>query len=383
MKTDLIPRHGQAVGLYVHIPFCQSKCRYCSFYSKPLSGSDPADLVRALIAELDRYKEVETVQTVYLGGGSPTALPPDLLAQVLQAIISIWPAPREFTVECNPGQTDARTLSMLAGYGVNRLSFGVQSFDDGELALLGRRHSVKEAVQSIRRARELGFDNLGLDLIFAIPGSSLDTWKRSLGSALDLGVQHISTYSLSFERGTAFHEAREAGELTPVDEDTDRRMYETAIDTLTAGGLVHYEISNFARDGFQCLHNQGYWANRPYIGIGPSAGSYWSGKRMVNVSDIDRYIRRIEKNQPGYRRHEQPDAAERICETAVLNLRTRRGIDLVEFQMRTGADFKQIFSAPLKRYEQQGLIEVTADCVRLSREALAVADPILCDFSAF
>lgn len=383
MKTDVVPLPDQAVGLYLHVPFCTSKCRYCSFYSEPVGGSDPARLVSAMVTELHRYRNVEAVSTVYIGGGSPTSLPLHLLDRLLDAVVSIWPARREFTVECNPGQADARVLSILAKYGVNRLSFGVQSFDARELALLGRGHGPGEAIQAIELARTFGFDNVGLDLIFAIPGSTLTSWRRSLASAIALGVQHISAYGLSFEPGTALYDARETGQLEAVDEDTDRAMYELAIDDLAAAGFAQYEISNFARGGYQCLHNRGYWANCPYIGIGPAAGSYWDGKRMTNIPDVRQYIQRIEAGLPVYEQYECPGPTERICETAVLNLRTRDGIDLVRFQMTTGADFIKTFSDPLERYEGQGLIEVTGRRVRLAREALAVADPILCDFSAF
>jgi len=368
-------------GLYVHVPFCHEKCRYCGFYSEPLSRHDPNVLVGALLAELDRYQDVGAIRTVYLGGGSPTSLPHDLLARIIAAIEARWPAPEEFTVECNPGQADARTLSVLRRHGVTRLSLGVQSFHREELAFLGRRHSVEQAVEAVRMAQELGFDNVSIDLIFAIPGSTLASWHRCLEAALALGIQHISAYSLSFEPGTPLEAARRAGQILTVDEETDRAMYEMAIDILGSAGFAQYEISNFAQSGYACLHNQGYWQNRPYIGIGPAAGSYWRGRRIVNLADIRQYIERIAAGLDAYQRCEQPDRNERLCETAVLNLRTRAGIDLADFQRCTGADFRQVFAAPLQRYRQGGLIEVSDDSIRLTRDALAVADSILCDFS--
>ncbi len=383
MKTDLIPLQDEAVGLYLHIPFCTRKCRYCSFYSEPVADHDARRLISSMIAELDRYRAVETINTIYIGGGSPTALPLNLLDRLLETIVSIWPKPREFTVECNPKQIDTSVLSVLSKHGVNRLSFGVQSFNTEELALLGRGHSPDQAIRAIGQAYDFSFGNIGLDLIFAIPDSTLASWKHSLESAIALGVEHISAYGLSIEPGTALYQAKKAGQLAVVDEETDRAMYEMAIDELGKADFAQYEISNFAREGFRCLHNQGYWANRPYIGIGPAAGSYWNGRRMSNVADIGQYIQRIEAGLAGYECSEQPSPTDRICETAVLNLRTRDGIDLSHFRVMTGVDFVEMFSTSLRRYERQGLMEVTSDRVRLSRRALAVADPILCDFSAF
>ncbi len=372
----------ETAGLYIHVPFCDDKCRYCGFYSEPIDNHDPSPLVAALLSEIDRYRAVRSVHTVYLGGGSPTSLPHELLATIVEAVTARWPALEEFTVECNPGQTDERTLSALHRHGVNRLSFGVQSFHPQELAFLGRRHSVEQAIRSIQMARELGFDNVSLDLIFAIPGSTLASWHRCLQSAVELGVQHISAYSLSFEPGTPLEKARGAGQFQGVDEETDRGMYEKAIDLLASAGFAQYEISNFAQPEYACLHNQGYWQNRPYIGVGPSAGSYWQGKRTTNLSDIGQYIQKIDKGSDASELSEQPGSDERLCETAVLSLRMRAGIDLDAFRRSTGADFREVFGDPLQRYEHQGFMEISDGRVRLTRKALAVADSILCDFSS-
>ncbi len=371
-----------AAGLYVHVPFCQVKCSYCGFYSEPVACHDSDRLVSTLITEMDRYCRVASIKTIYIGGGSPTALPVSLLARLLDAVTSRWPHTCEFTVECNPGQTNEQVLPVLRDAGVTRLSFGVQSFDESELALLGRRHNVDDAVRSVHQAREFGFDNIGIDLIFAIPGSTLDAWQHSLSRAVELDVRHISAYSLSFEEGTPLHEARAAGGVEAVDEETDRAMYELAIDYLASQSFAQYEISNFARDGYACIHNRGYWDNRPYIGIGPSAGSYWQGGRTLNVPDIQEYICRIETGSDAHEQIEHPDVNQRICETAVLNLRKRNGISLAQFEETTGANFADVFGEPMDRYVDQGLMEVNGDAVRLTRDALPVADSVLCDFSA-
>lgn len=385
MSLPVVPLDfdSKAAGLYVHVPFCRSKCRYCGFYSQPTAGHDLHRLVSALLTEVDRYRHVETVRTLYIGGGSPTSLPVELLRCLVESVTSMGPHAEEFTVECNAGQVNAEVLSVLRESGVNRLSFGVQSLHRAQLEFLGRPHTVGEAKESIRLAQDLGFENIGIDLIFAIPGSTFQSWQQCLRSALGLGVQHISTYSLSFEPGTDLDRVRQLGQIESVDEETDRAMYELAIDYLASAGFEQYEISNFAREGFECRHNRGYWENRPYIGIGPSAGSYWQGERSTNVADIDTYVLKMEAGLTAVEERQRPDRDDRICETAVLNLRTRQGVDLTDFRRKTGADFQQVFGAPVRRYERQGLLEVTADRVRLARKALAIADAVLCDFSAF
>lgn len=368
-------------GLYVHVPFCRSKCRYCGFYSVPTAGRETGRLVAALLRELEQYDGIGFC-TAYVGGGSPTALPAEQLIGLVRRIGERSPQVEEFTVECNPGQVDAELLAGLRRAGVNRLSFGAQSFRAAELELLGRGHTVEEIGRAVELAKRAGFDNVGLDLIFAIPGSTLADWQYSVEAAIGLDVQHISAYSLSFEPGTTFDVWHQSGRLAPVDEELDRAMYEWVIERLKQAGLEQYEISNFARPGFECRHNLGYWANRPYVGIGPGAASYWQGSRLTHDSDVERYVVAVESGGavPGEVR--TVDAADAACETAVLNLRTRAGIDLAVFQHKTGRDALRIFAEPIRRYHALGLMEVADRSVRLTEQALPIADSILCDFAA-
>jgi len=415
---------AEPAGLYVHVPFCRSKCRYCGFYSVPAAGRDTGRLVAAMLRELEQYGGVGFC-TAYVGGGSPTALPAGQLIGLVRRIAEWFPQVEEFTVECNPGQVDAELLAGLRRAGVNRLSFGAQSFRAAELELLGRGHTVAEIGRAVELARQAGFGNVGLDLIFALPGSTLADWRYSVDAALGLGVQHISAYSLSFEPGTVFDAWRRSGRLAPVDEELDRAMYEWAIERLGQAGLEQYEISNFARPGFECRHNLGCWANRPYVGIGPGAASstgilpvssmgvppmnagrshgqdargthgrdgratswagrpcYGQGSRVTHDPDLERYVAAVQSGGeiPG---EVQPVSWEdRICETAVLNLRTRTGIDLAAFQRRTGRNAIQVFAEPIRRYRDLGLMEITERSVRLTEQALPIADSILCDFAA-
>jgi len=369
------------VGLYIHVPFCEGKCAYCGFYSEPIGGYDVDRVVSAIVAELGWYRGT-VVRTVYVGGGSPTCLGAERLGRLLNAVAVPGSVPGEWTVECNPGQVDTAMLTMLRQQGVNRLSFGVQSFAADELAVLGRRHGIEQTARAVRLAQETGFKNIGVDLIYAIPGSTERSWETSLRVAVGLGVQHISAYALSIEAGTPLHEAVSAGKVEPMDEEADRAMYELAIDYLASVGFEQYEISNFARPGYACEHNLGYWENRPFIGVGPSAASHWRRQRTTNVADIGRYVEAIEAGADICAEREPIEARQRICETAVLGLRMRRGIDRAAFSTRTGADFGEVFGATAERHRRAGLMEVDAAGVRLSRQALPVADSILCDFAA-
>ena len=387
--SEPCPSGRRAAGLYVHIPFCEAKCRYCGFYSEPIKNHPPQRLISAIIAELSEKRgpfdfaqdRQEPFFTVYIGGGSPSCLPAEQLLRLIQEITSHWPKPEEFTIEVNPGQVNKRILSRLRTAGVTRISIGVQSFNLDELIFLGRRHSVGDIGRAVEMARQAGFENIGLDLIFAIPNSTLKSWKHSLQSAIDLDVQHISAYALTYEEGTPLQKAVEAGEVAPIDEETDRQMYETTIDELEKAGFVQYEISNFAKPGFECRHNLNYWANKPYIGVGPAAGAYWNGKRTLNIADIKKYIEAIEQGATVTDESETPDNTQIACETAVLNLRRRCGIILDEFEKQTGFDAMKLFAEPIGRYRKLGLIEAAKGRLFLTRGALPIADSVLCDFS--
>ncbi|MBN2018820.1 MAG: radical SAM family heme chaperone HemW [Sedimentisphaerales bacterium] len=366
----------------MHIPFCEAKCRYCGFYSEPVRNHNSARLVSAIITEFQmRIQTSFSPQTIYIGGGSPSCLPQEQLSRLVGEITSRWPKTDEFTIEVNPGQLNKTSLSQLRKMGVNRLSIGAQSFDNTELSFLGRRHSVENIQKAVDAAKKAGFQNIGLDLIFAIPGSTLASWEHNLMSAIDLGVQHVSTYALTYEEKTPLQKAVEAGEVKPVDEETDRLMYETAIEKLEKAGFRQYEISNFAKPGFECRHNLNYWANYPYIGVGPAAASFWNDNRTTNIAEINTYIEAIGKGESVIEESETPKPLQIACETAVLNLRRRCGIYIDEFQKQTGYEVLKLFAEPIDKYGELGLIEMTDGRLFLTREALPIADSILCDFS--
>ena len=370
------------VGLYIHIPFCQKKCRYCSFYSEPIEEHNPERLISAVINEMHLYDPLTKIDTIYIGGGSPTSLGADQLLRLVGEIKTCFPKPVEFTIEANPAQLSAAILSNLYKAGVNRLSIGAQSFNQQELTFLGRSHCVDEITEAFGLARQAGFHNISLDLIFAIPGSTLESWRRSLLSAIELGPEHISVYSLTYEHQTPLQRDFEAGLIKKIDEETDRQMYLTAIETLEQAGFEQYEISNFSKKGFQCRHNLRYWSNIPYIGLGPAAGSYWKGQRTLNIADINQYISRIENGDSPVAECETPSLLEIACETAVLNLRTIEGIDLKKFKVHPGFDTEKLFAEAIKKNKQAGLIKIDNKRLYLTRKALPIADSVLCDFAA-
>ncbi|MDD5134909.1 MAG: radical SAM family heme chaperone HemW, partial [Phycisphaerae bacterium] len=254
-------------SVYIHIPFCKSKCFYCGFFSKPPGKFDIQRVLNAEIAELKKTSFAKPVETVYIGGGSPASIGAKALCGFLKEIAELTGKADEFTVEINPSDANETLLNNLKNIGVNRISIGAQSFVQSELDFLGRRYKAKQIEETIKAVREAGVENIGIDLIFAVPGSDLKSWRENLHKAIELNVQHISAYSLTYEKDTALEELKSAGKITAIDEELDRKMYETAIEVLTEAGFGHYEISNFARPDFECRHNLAYWKNEYYLGI--------------------------------------------------------------------------------------------------------------------
>jgi oxygen-independent coproporphyrinogen-3 oxidase len=378
--TEMVNNTGK-IALYIHIPFCTSKCRYCSFYSVPLDKNDVPAVINAMLRELDSYKLPKNfADTIYIGGGSPTCIADEQLFFLISELAARAGKATEFTIEVNPTQVNYQTLSTLTKLGVNRLSIGAQSFDNADLNFLGRLYNSEDIVQAVNDSRRAGFKNISLDLIFAIPGQAIKIWRKTLESAIQLGIEHVSAYSLSYEKDTPLYKELQGGCVRKTDEETDRKMYELAITMLREAGIAQYEISNFARKGFECRHNLVYWANRPYIGIGPAAASYWQGARTANVNDIQKYVENIEQGQRPVAETDLPDARETACQTAILNLRRIRGIDLNEFQQQTGFNALNLFSEPVAKYKELGLISVSTNSIELTPEALPIADSILCDF---
>lgn len=369
-----------AVGLYLHIPYCQKKCPYCAFYSEPIGTRDPAALIGAMRIELDLYEITEPVETIYIGGGSPTCLPHDVLVDLVKSLNKRFGQVEEFTLECNPAQADTGLFKQLKALGVNRLSIGAQSFEAAELQTLGRIHNPGQIYVAVQMVKDAGYENIGLDLIFGIPHSTVQTWKASLEAALALGVQHISAYSLTIEAGTPFEKAVREGTLSGIDEQTERSMYEASQLMLKEAGFMQYEISNFAKPGYECKHNLRYWKNLPVIGIGPAAGRWYKGKRTINVADISEYIEKIQAGQFAYAEEDAPGPEQTASETAVLGLRMTCGIDLNEYKKATGFELFSLFGNAIKQHCSNGLLECDSTHCRLTEKGLSYADTVAQDF---
>ncbi len=362
---------------YVHVPFCRHRCGYCNF--TVVAGRD--DLVEpflaALATELSWLGSPQTVDTLYFGGGTPTHLAAAALRKLCDLALEWHPLAQgyEWTVEANPGDLDLERIAVLAEAGVNRISLGCQSFHSAKLKLLERDHTAQDIEQSVLLCRNAGLQ-VSLDLIFGAPGESLDDWLRDLRQALELEPDHLSTYGLTFERGTQFWNRLQRGELRGVGEAIEREMYLATIDTLVAAGLEHYEVSNFARPGCRSRHNETYWSGRGYFAAGPGASRYVDGIRQTNHRSTTTYLRRIEQGKSPVAEEECLDAEASAREALVFGLRRLEGIDRQEFSGRTGWKIDQLIAVPLRQLVAGGFLSDDGKRIRLTRNGLLVSDSI-------
>jgi oxygen-independent coproporphyrinogen-3 oxidase len=368
-------------ALYVHVPFCVRKCRYCDFYSRPLDAGAASEYVEAAIRELRAGTPLlaAPLATVYVGGGTPTTLPGRLLRQLLAAIWPLIDERTEFTVEANPGTVREGVAEILVECGVNRVALGAQSLRTEELRTLGRIHTPQEVPAAIVAMRQAGIVNIGLDLIYAVPGQTLGAWRDSLGRILELQPQHLSAYALSFEEGTPLCGDLQAGRVAAMDEGLQRECYDAVIEAAAGAGLEHYEISNFARPGRRCEHNMTYWHNLPYLGIGPAAASYVGGVRRTNTPDLAAYMEAIRAGMPAPCSPEQLPPRMVMAETLMLGLRLIEGIDRGDFSRRFGIDPAAAFPKSFARHLDLGTLQIADSHIRIAREALFVSDAVLAD----
>ena len=380
-------------SLYVHVPYCDSKCPYCDFNSYAAKRWPEEAYVGALIAEMAHYAALDpwrdgAVGTIFFGGGTPSLFAPASIRRVLEAVERAWPAPtdveRETTMEANPGTVDLGRLAGFAAAGVNRISFGVQSFDDRHLARLGRIHDARQAKQAIRLAREAGFANLNLDLIFAVPGQSLAEWESDLRTAISLAPDHVSAYHLTFEEATPFEAMRRKGEIQPLAEEIEVAMFTRTREILAAAGYDAYEISNFAPPGRECRHNLNYWRSGDYLGIGAGAHSFArsrdAGRRWSNQKLPATYIERASATGEARVFEESLRSEQSRGEFVFLGLRLTQGFAAADFEARFGADFLAAFPHAAA-FERDGLLERIADHWRLTDRGLLLADSVFATFA--
>lgn len=366
------------------MPFCRSKCRYCDFYSVILDDS-PAEayvdgVLRELAAKVDRLRC--PLESVFVGGGTPTVLGAKLLGRLLSGVKPLIGTETEFTVEANPGTVSPEIAPVLVSCGVSRVSLGVQSFQDGELALLGRTHTAAQAGRSVDDLLAAGVVNIGADLIYGIPSGTLQSWQDTLRRALALPIRHLSCYALSIEPGTPLERDVRAGKLTEMDEAAQKDCYLAAIDAARQAGMEQYEISNFSRRGCQCRHNLTYWRNEPYLGIGPGAASYLDGVRRRNLPDLESYLAAIRSRRQAPASSERLSGRKAMAESLMLGLRLTEGIDRTGFTDRFGQDPLEAFADSLTRYAGQGALLVTPQSIRLNPEHFFVSNTILADILA-
>ena len=373
------PTAGSAAALYIHVPFCRAKCGYCDFYSLVPEAGQAQAFVAAVAHELTARSRClqRPLASVFVGGGTPTSLPAPLLAKMLGHVSDFIDDRTEFSVEANPGTISARTVEVLLAAGVNRVNIGVQSLDDGELAAVGRIHTADQARAAVDLCRRGGLENIGLDLIYGLPGQTLASWRRSLAGALAMSPAHLSCYGLSYEAATPLAADLAAGRTVAMPEEDQRTCYYAAIDAATAAGLEHYEISNFARPARRCRHNLTCWHNRPYIGVGPAAASYIDAARRTNTADLSAWLKAVTANRPAPATEETLPPRQHMAETVMLSLRLTEGVDRRAFAERFGVDVVEAFGEPINRYQRQGALELSPTHVRLSLWALIVADTVL------
>lgn len=377
--------------LYIHIPFCARKCSYCDFLSFVSNRETQKHYIQALCREIEDWQcfSDSLVSTVFIGGGTPSVLPAQDIAQVMEVLHKKWTLtgemPPEITIECNPGTVDREKLETYRSCGINRISFGLQSANNRELKMLGRIHTLEEFMESYELARKTGFSNINIDLMSALPGQTVQSYRRTLEMAASLQPEHISAYSLIIEEGTDFY-ARyaeadqkrandEPQNLLPTEEE-ERCMYEDTLSLLDQHGYHRYEISNYAKEGKECRHNCGYWTGVEYKGFGLGAASLLNHVRYQNTTSLAQYL--SGKNQPQIT--EKLSAGDEMEETMILGLRMMRGVDRKKFYEKYGINIESVYGDILEKYMKMELMCQEDNCIKLTKKGISVSNVILADF---
>ena len=365
---------------YVHVPFCAHHCGYCDFAVAVGQDERIDEYIDALTVELSSREKPQPVRTLFLGGGTPTHLSAAQLETLLDRVLRWLPLlpDHEFSVEANPGTLDEAKVRVLADHGVNRLSLGAQSFAPHLLRVLERNHQPADVGRAIDSARRY-ISNISLDLIFGVPGQRLEDWLDDLDRALALGPTHVATYGLTYEKGTRLWKQQRRGLVQALDEDSELALYTRAMDVLEAAGFEHYEISNFARPGFRCRHNQVYWANHAYFGFGQGAARYVEGVRQTTTRDLAAYLQRVHNGQPTYFQSEELPPRARALETMAVQLRRADGIDRPSFQVQTGFSLNDLAGAAIARLAGLDVLRDEQSAVRLTRKGKCVADAVVAE----
>lgn len=374
----------QTLGIYIHIPYCVRKCNYCDFLSRPLGETEDCNgreaYVKQLLQEIQKPWKIPenpvTVDTVYIGGGTPSVLSISQISSIISQLRKQWKVhpQAEITMECNPGTVDRQGLMQYREMGINRLSMGIQSAVDHELQALGRIHTFSQAKQAVEWAKEAGFTNISVDLMSAIPGQTLESYEFSLHQILNLEPQHISSYSLIIEEGTPFYE--KYWQKPPVDEETDRRMYEMTGEILEANGYRRYEISNYAKPGYESRHNTKYWTGKDYLGIGLGASSKIGRFRIQNERELSRYLQNIQEHKRVSYIEETLTKEEEEKEYFILGLRCTRGVSLKQFVQCFGREALAGYEETIRRICELGLAKRQGEMLALTKKGIDVSNLI-------
>ena len=369
-------------GIYIHIPFCKRRCIYCDFFSTTQSDQK-STYVRALCEELrirKDYLQEEDIETIYLGGGTPSQLSQKELESIFTTIYNIYKVKEnaEITLEANPDDLTPEYVSMLCQLPINRISMGIQTFQENTLKLLHRRHTAQQAVEAFHRCREAGFQNISIDLMYGLPGETLETWIHDLKQAIDLHPEHISAYHLIYEEGTVLWKLREECQVKEADEDLSVSLFSTLINMLTQAGYQHYEISNFCLPGLHSQHNSSYWTGKNYLDCGPSAHSYNGVSRQWNVASLDKYMTSISSGQPDFEL-EELDLYTRYNDFVITSIRTCWGMPLSRLQTEYGEELYHYCLRMAKPHLEQGVLQLQDEVLKLTSKGIFVSDGIMSD----
>jgi oxygen-independent coproporphyrinogen III oxidase len=371
---------------YIHIPFCDHKCIYCDFYSI-ITSDNIQSFLKSLKKEIthyaEKYSEDRELISIYFGGGTPSLMEPDYISEIIELVKTefVVLADAEITLETNPGTVSPDKLKKFLAAGINRISIGIQSFDDKDLKFLTRIHNSEAAIRTVNDAADAGFENISLDLIFNLSGQTKKKWIKNLEQAIQLPIKHISAYSLILERGTILNKMVLDGKVKIQDEDYDAELYQTTIEILTSNGFHQYEVSNFAKPGFECVHNNAYWHYTDYFGFGTSAHSFIDGKRWWNLSSLKMYIDKIENSGNAVAGSEVISIEKAIDEFVMLELRSS-GLNLKKFENRFGIETKEWLKNKYPYFEllkNQNFVTIDNGIVKLTLRGYAVCDEILAE----
>ena len=369
-------------GIYIHIPFCKRRCIYCDFFSTTQSEKK-AEYVHALVRELEMRKDYvgdEEIETIYLGGGTPSQLSHEELEEIFAYIYKVYKVTpdAEITLEANPDDLTPEYVSMLRTLPINRISMGIQTFQEETLKLLHRRHTAQQAIEAFKRCREAGFQNISIDLMYGLPGETLETWEQDLQQAIDLHPEHISAYHLIYEEGTTLWNLREQNKVEEAEEELSLTLFKTLIERLTKAGYQHYEISNFCLPGLHSRHNSSYWTGKKYLGCGPSAHSFDGISRQWNVSSLEKYLEGIRSNQLDFEL-EDLDLHTRYNDFVITSIRTCWGMPLAQLRTTYGESLYNYCLRMAKPHIEQGVLEIKEDTLKLTPQGIFISDGIMSD----